>query len=231
MNVTSILHTSALASTDRFGFWEAVIAATGASCIAELGVHEGLFAERMLRSSAQIDRYYMIDPWRHLDDWNKPYNTDDATFEGILESAMARTAFASDRRYILRGRTSEVISSIDDDSLDLAYVDGDHTLRGITIDLIQLWPKMKDGGVIGGDDFRSPTRFWSGRGRFEPTLVFPWAVHFAEAMRQTIYGLPHSQFACTVDKSGEGRFDFHDITGSYGSTELRTALLAARTNP
>jgi hypothetical protein len=49
---------------------------------------------------------------------------------------------------VLRGRTRELINQIPDDSLDFAYIDGDHTLRGITIDLVRLLPKMREGGVI-----------------------------------------------------------------------------------
>ena len=47
-------------------------------------------------------------------------------------------------------------------------------------------------GFLGGDDFC--TSIWQHRERFEPTLVYPFAVHFAEAMDAPIIALPHNQF-------------------------------------
>ena len=40
--------------------------------IAEIGVWEGKFAQRILRNCPNVERYYLVDPWRHLGDWNKP---------------------------------------------------------------------------------------------------------------------------------------------------------------
>ena len=96
----------------------------------ELGVLRGAFAEHVLRQCPGIARYYMLDPWRHLDDWNKPANVAQAAFDDIKAEAMARTQFADERRIVLRGKTVEVIDEISDRTLDIAYVDGDHTLRG-----------------------------------------------------------------------------------------------------
>jgi hypothetical protein len=45
----------------------------------------------------------------------------------------------------LRGKTTEVIDKIPDASLDIVYIDGDHMLRGITIDLCQSPPRRHPG--------------------------------------------------------------------------------------
>lgn len=121
--------------------------------MAEIGVWKGDFAKQILHKCDSIERYYMIDPWAKLPDWNKPCNKEQEVFEDIYAQAMDNVAFASERVVVLRGRTKEVIDEIPDESLDFAYIDGDHTLRGITIDLIKLLPKIKKNGFIGGDDF------------------------------------------------------------------------------
>jgi hypothetical protein len=110
----------------------------------------------------------MLDPWRHLDDWNKPANQDNSVFESFFQAAKAKTEFAAARRPILRGKTTEVIDQIADGELDFAYIDGDHTLKGITIDLVRVYPKVKVGGFIGGDDFSKT--IWMHKTSFEPTL-------------------------------------------------------------
>jgi hypothetical protein len=120
---------------------------------------------------------------------------------------------------MLRGKTVDVIERIPDATLDLAYVDGDHTLRGITVDLIRSYPKVRDGGWIGGDDFTST--IWQHSPRFDPTLVFPFAVHFAEAMEAVIYALPYDQFL--IRKSATG-FRFVDLVGCYSDLSLARHL-------
>jgi hypothetical protein len=195
--------------------------------VAEVGVWKGEFAAEVLAACSTIATYYMIDPWRHLDDWNKPANVASQTFEAIRLEAMARTNFASARRRVLRGTTLEVVDAVDDGTLDFAYIDGDHTLRGISTDLISLLPKMRVGGFIGGDDF-CPS-IWQHGSEFEPTLIFPFAVHFALAMRASIFALPFNQFLISlpsVPRAGAGAFV--DLTGRYGSLDLLRQLRSRR---
>ena len=101
--------------------------------MAEVGVWTGAFARAILERCPEIGRYYMIDPWASLDDWNKPLNVTQSAFDDVYDEAMRNTDFARGRRKVLRGRTSEVAAMIPDASLDFAYIDGDHTLRGVTI--------------------------------------------------------------------------------------------------
>lgn len=176
---------------------------------------KGAFAERILKECEQIEQYHMIDPWTTLPDWNKPLNVGPETFERAYEEAMQRTAFASNKIVVHRGRTKEVIQNIPE-SLDFAYIDGDHTLRGISIDLINVLPKIREGGFIGGDDFASDP--WQHPARFEPTLVFPFAVFFAEAMSLPVMALPFDQFL--MQKRPGASFSFLDTTGKYRDNSL-----------
>lgn len=204
-------------SQTRADFWAEFIRVFDVRCMAEIGVFEGNFAAFMLERCPPIRKYYMIDPWRHLDAWNKPANKDDATFERIFETAKAKTNFAGERRILLRGMTTEVINSIPDEELDFAYIDGDHTLKGIAIDMIRVFPKVKIGGFVGGDDFTPSV--WQHKARFEPSLVFPFAVYFAEAVGATIYALPRGQFC--MRRTTEPHFNFVDMTGRYKDLGLR----------
>ena len=191
------------------------------TAVAEIGVYKGEFAEKILRGCKQVKTYIMIDPWRNLSDWNKPANVNDLLFREYYEEAIARTNFWSEKIRILKGKTTEVIDEVDDESCDLIYVDGDHTLKGISIDLISVWSKIKKDGVVLGDDF-SPS-IWQHGKKFDPSMVFPFAVHFAEAMNRKIYALPFYQFLICKGQKG---FEFIDFTnGSYSRTDLREQLL------
>lgn len=203
----------------RTGLWLRAMQTMPARHMAEIGVWKGDFAQEILAQRPDIERYYMVDPWARLPDWNKPFNVAPEAFEAVYAEAMAKTAFARDRTVVLRGRTMEVLDRIPDRSLDFAYVDGDHTLRGITIDLIRLLPKMKPGGVIGGDDLSNDP--WQHDARFEPTLVCPFAIYFAEAIGLPFVALPMNQFMIQI--APQKGFSFTDTTGQYRDLSLNKA--------
>jgi hypothetical protein len=209
----------------REELWTEFIQSTGVQRMAEVGVYRGDFAARLLQRCEGLSRYYMIDSWRHLSDWNKPANHENAVLEGFLQETTDKTEFAAAKRTILRGKTTEVVDQIPDGELDFAYIDADHTLKGIAIDMIRLYPKVRAGGFLGGDDFAKS--IWQHDTSFEPTLVFPFAVYFAEAVGATIYALPYSQFV--FQKGDGGKFAFVDLTGGYDDLGLRSQLTSKST--
>jgi predicted O-methyltransferase YrrM len=202
----------------REDIWVQIIQQMQAKYFLELGVFRGAFAEHILRRCPSITHYYMLDPWGHLDDWNKPANVSQPTFDEIYSEAMGKTDFARQRRIVLRGRTTEMIDRIPDESLDIAYIDGDHTLRGIAIDLIRTYPKVRPGGILGGDDY-TPT-IWQHADNFEPSLVCPFAAYFAESQEAPIVILRHSQFAIVKPPESGRYFRVIDTTNSYGPRSL-----------
>lgn len=167
----------------------------------------------------------MVDPWRHLEDWDKPSNKSDERHTIRYEEMLNCTDFAKDKRVILRGTTAEVIDEIEDESIDFMYIDGDHTLRGITIDLQLLWPKLKVGGWIGCDDFCSD--IWQHSLEYEPTFIFPYVEYFAEATGSSLFGLPYNQ--CLFQKNPKGStYHMHDFVGAYSDATVRNQLLRFR---
>lgn len=221
-----------LAAPSRADLWVAFLTCVRATAVAELGVHRGNFAQVLLSRCATIDTYYMIDPWRSLPNWNKPGNVPDEAQQQHYMRTINRTSEFDHRLRILRGTTLEVIDQIPDASLDFCYIDGDHTLRGITIDLLNVTRKVRFGGWIGGDDF-TPS-IWQHGPAYEPTLVFPFVVHFAEAMRLPLHSLPHCQFLLHNQPCHSGAFV--DAIGSYSDHSLlsqceRRAALQQRIAP
>ena len=208
------------ASASRIEFWAEFIRRAEIRSVVEVGVWKGDFAAEMLRRCDGLKKYYMIDPWRHLADWNKPSNQADDTLDRFFEMTKAKTDFAKERRVILRGKTTEVVDQIEDGELDFAYIDGDHTLKGVAIDMIRLYPKIRTGGFLGGDDFSRT--IWPHKTPFEPTLVFPFAVYFAEAVGATIYSLPNVQFC--LHKTEQRAFGFVDLVGQYDDLSLRNQV-------
>jgi hypothetical protein len=225
MDAKSTIQRAANGAPDRAALWGRVVGELRPQVVAEVGVWLGEFAEHLLRTCPDIRTYYLLDPWRQLADWNKPFNVSDDEFRAVMDEALARTAFAADRRQVLRGTTVEMAGQVPDQSLDFCYVDGDHTLRGVIVDLVRLYPKVRDGGILAGDDF-VPSG-WQHGPRFEPTLVFPTAVYFAEATGSVIYSLPHAQFAIIIDRTRDA-FAVRDLAGGYGDLTVRGTLEVRR---
>lgn len=218
MNTLEIIQKCLEQSDSRFDLWIRLVEFCQIKKMAEVGVYRGDFASQLLEQCDSIEKYYMLDPWRHLEDWKKPANKNNDTFEQFFLETKKKTNFAADKIIILRGKTTEVVEKIPNKSLDFAYIDGDHTLKGITIDLIRLFDKIRVGGWIGGDDFSRS--IWQHTPNYEPSLIFPFAVYFAEAVGAKIYALPYSQFL--IEKNEIESFSFEDLTGKYNHLELKS---------
>ena len=179
-------------SATRTELWLYILNSLKVQSVLEAGVFKGVFAQDILNGTPSIKNYIFVDPWRNLACWNKPANKSDEEFDTIRSEALLRTAEHKSKIKELRMTTKEASYYIDDDCLDFAYIDGDHTLRGITIDLTLLLPKIRKGSIIGGDDFKK--NIWQHGEKFDPTEVFPFALYFAEANNLKIITLPFDQF-------------------------------------
>ena len=205
----------------RFDLWINFINSQNIKDVCEIGVYRGDFADKMLNKCPQLKTYHMIDPWENLKDWNKPSNKSNETFDIYYSEVIKKIDKFRDKVLIHRGETKNVVDEIADDSLDFVYVDGDHTLRGIMIDLLKIYPKIKNGGWIGGDDLCC--NIFQHSIEWEPTLVFPVVVYFAEANFLNVYALPHNQFL--IHKNVEKNFEFFDLTGRYSDLSLKKQIV------
>ncbi len=117
----------------------------------EIGVAEGRNAE-VLISQPSITKLYLIDAWTRLDQPGDGGNTQ-SWHENNFVEAQQRVSKHKDKAVFLKGMSSQMIQSIPDDSLVLAYIDGDHAYEGALRDLRAIYPKVKKGGIISGHDY------------------------------------------------------------------------------
>jgi hypothetical protein len=113
----------------------------------EIGVARGINAKRML-SRLSIKKLYLIDPYLSFKIGNKNYPYSMSDFE-----------FAKRNLRGYKGKISWILKkskgAIDDipNNLDFVYIDGNHSYEYVKDDIKSYFPKLKKGGVIGGDDF------------------------------------------------------------------------------
>ena len=118
----------------------------------EVGVWRGAFSRAQLQHGSQT--LHLVDSWRHLPSWNKPFNVDDETFEKNFATVRKLVDEFGLNRVILHRNTSrEAAPEFADHSLDYVYIDGDHTVAGVVADCLLWWPKLKPGGLFFGDDY------------------------------------------------------------------------------
>jgi SAM-dependent methyltransferase len=131
---------------------------------AEIGVWKGDFSAELLRV-ARPKRLYLVDPWHYE---TAPgyeaalYGGGDATSQDDMDAIhdAVRQRFASEladgRVEVLRSGAGELAASLPDASLDWVYIDGNHLHQHVLADLTVLYPKVRPGGLLCGDDYGDP---------------------------------------------------------------------------
>jgi len=135
--------------------------------IAEIGVYRGLLSKR-LWSTPEIVSLLLVDPWavsgaqrikngklsimdsrrRKGREWEQEEL--DEIYKGIHRAA---PSFVT----ILRMTSMEAVKLVDDESLDMVFIDALHDYEHGMEDIAEWRKKVRSGGIIAGDDFS--TRF------------------------------------------------------------------------
>lgn len=122
--------------------------------IVEIGVFQGDFAEVLADTNPK--HLYLVDCW-------EPQGTCSGDVDGnnmkhftsgidLWNSVKERYEFYPNIS-IHRQYSSEFLKSIEDLSVDVIYIDGDHSYEGVKADLNNAFPKIKKGGWIMGHDY------------------------------------------------------------------------------
>jgi predicted O-methyltransferase YrrM len=117
----------------------------------EIGVRFGYNAEYVLKNF-DVEKIYLIDPYVELDydrvNFGNQNNIDNYKLTTIdkLNTYKDKVVWMEDFSY----NTHQLIS---DDSVDILYIDGDHSYDGVYSDLDNYYSKVRSGGLIIGDDY------------------------------------------------------------------------------
>jgi hypothetical protein len=124
----------------------------------EIGVHLGGFSARILQQ-ARPRLLHLVDPWRRAED---PGYAEAMYGGGVTQEEMDRRHDAVLRRFaapiasgvvqVHRATSIEAAAAFAPDSLDFVYLDGDHSYDGVRQDLALYAPRVREGGVLCGDD-------------------------------------------------------------------------------
>ena len=117
--------------------------------VAEIGVFEGDLTWYLLER-LDIGTYYCVDPWERYEGY------EDKT-SGLLEGAYAKFTENTERfgaQIIEKRMTSvEAAKIIPDNSIDVVFIDANHSYRHVKEDIKAWLPKVKPGGLLSGHDY------------------------------------------------------------------------------
>jgi len=117
----------------------------------EVGVNRGQFSRTIL--SKWSGTLYMCDPWTHIDGYIDIANVTNKEFEEIYNEAIKNVSEFAERAKIIRDFSHSASELFEDQSLDLVYIDADHSYSGCYSDIKAWFPKVKPGGLICGHDY------------------------------------------------------------------------------
>lgn len=121
-------------------------------CVAvELGAAEGLHSRDLCANGYKL--VITVDAWEtmpHLKgDASSPQSWHDSNYKNACDLLRP----FGGRSKILRGPTTQMAQYVADESVDLVYIDADHSYEGVKNDIKAWWPKLKRGGVCAFHDY------------------------------------------------------------------------------
>jgi hypothetical protein len=118
---------------------------------AEIGVFAGATSARLLKNPDLT--LFMVDTWEGFAiDPGIVIATHEQQQENFIH-AMNDTAFAQSRRRVMRMTSVKGAQAIEDEMLDFAFIDADHSYPAVHADIKAWSPKVKPGGLLCGHDY------------------------------------------------------------------------------
>jgi peptidoglycan/xylan/chitin deacetylase (PgdA/CDA1 family) len=132
-----------------------VARAEAGSVFVELGAWKGrgtAFMGVEIANSGKAIRFFTVDHWRGGDDEGHALD-EDVQAGRLYETFLANIAPVSEHVVAIRAETVEAAEQFEDGSVDFVFVDAGHSYEDARADLAAWWPKVKQGGVMAGDDW------------------------------------------------------------------------------
>lgn len=132
--------------------------------VAEIGVLRGVMSEYMLGNS-DIAELHMIDSWETTDRQPERYiatgddhalHTDKSRVDSHRTEARERVRRFGSRASLIWERSVPASGMFGAASLDMVFLDADHSREGVAEDIRAWLPRIAPGGWIGGHDYANP---------------------------------------------------------------------------
>ena len=147
---------------------------------AEVGAAWGRTSKYLLGRFPQLSMH-LVDTWRRHEPDSRYVKSGDAmpAMVDLYLDAMLLEIEQLQEQYTSRARVHhttslEAAGSLDDDSLDFAFIDADHSYAAVTEDCRAWWPKVRAGGMLVGHDYVRLENLLPSHPAWTEGLIFAW---------------------------------------------------------
>lgn len=120
---------------------------------AEIGIKEGMNCIALLEMCPNIEKLIGIDPFIPYQDlgyfWSE--EEQESIYQYMLKNVRVRNC--EDRFEHRRMTSMDAVGTLEDNSLDFVFIDGEHTGNAIQAELTAYLPKLVSGGIMSGHDY------------------------------------------------------------------------------
>lgn len=118
---------------------------------AEIGVEQGIFAEKLIQNIPHMTRLYCVDNWGNRDH-KKTDPAETARRKASHDECKARLS-----KYpcalIVEQTSMDAIPIFEDGSLDFVFIDANHEYGHVKDDIREWAKKVRVGGIVSGHDY------------------------------------------------------------------------------
>lgn len=122
---------------------------------AEIGVKSGRNLVETLKAHPGF-LWHAVDPWTLTENYarwtSQMIRRHEQEFDAVLAKCPGRIAK-------IKAFSVEAAPMFVDGSLDLVFIDGDHSYEGVRADIDAWLPKVRKGGVIAGHDYDNTNKY------------------------------------------------------------------------
>lgn len=127
------------------------IETSGYSTLVEVGVERGLFSEALLTRCPSL-QVMAVDAWCPYAGYRVHVSAE--KLAEIEADARRRLSAFGGRVSIRKGWSVAIAAEMAPASVDVVYIDANHTRPQVRADIEAWWPIVRPGGILAGHDFR-----------------------------------------------------------------------------
>jgi len=123
----------------------------------EIGVYKGDTMGRILERCPDIE-WHGVDPWVVCPEYTVAHSGMVWDHDANYEKSKEIQEQYGERCILHRATSVDAAEEVEDESIDIIFIDGLHTYDGVMEDITAWFPKIKPEGYICGHDYNGPPR-------------------------------------------------------------------------
>ena len=144
---------TATSSPSGEGLIEPINSLKGELVGVEVGVCLAHTTEAFAKGIKNLKKLYAVDNYPTFVDWDgSDWNKDRQDL--MKKAAQEKMLAHKDKVEFLHVSSEDFVKTIEDESLDFVFIDGDHSFEAALKDFQNYYPKVKKGGIFGGHDIQ-----------------------------------------------------------------------------